>query len=53
MGTPIGKIRFAFDISTREAWLFLALSICGWGFILYSYVFSSGLGAVLPTYAGY
>jgi len=42
-----------FGISIREGWFFLVLSAIGWGFFLYSYVFASGLGAVLPKYAGY
>ena len=41
------------DVTKNEAWLFLLLSASGWAFFFYKYIFSSGLGAVLPKYAGY
>jgi uncharacterized protein (DUF58 family) len=53
LNTVIQAIYDTFKVSTREAWLYLVLSACGWGYFLYSYVFASGLGAVLPKYAGY
>lgn len=42
-----------YNIAANEVWLYLLLSGSGWAYFLYMYIFSSGLGAVLPKYAGY
>jgi hypothetical protein len=53
MKNILDSIGTACKISPNEVWLFLLLSAVGWGFFIYSYIFSNGLGAVLPKYAGY
>jgi hypothetical protein len=40
-------------VSRVEAGLYLVLSACGWLYFAHQYIYASGLGEAIPTYAGY
>jgi len=41
------------QVTEMEVVLYLVLSGCGWLYFLYQYLYGTGLGLVLPRYAGY
>jgi hypothetical protein len=40
-------------LSNGEAGVYLVLSSSGWLYFAYQYIYASGLGLAVPTYAGY
>jgi len=40
-------------VSKVEAGLYLVLSAGGWLYFAHQYIYASGLGEAIPTYAGY
>lgn len=40
-------------VSDKEAFLYLLLSAAGWTYFAHQYLYSTGLGVAVPTYANY
>ena len=53
MKRVLDKLAGLFDVGRKEFLLMLLLSIIGWAYFAYMYIFETGLGNAMPVYAGF
>jgi hypothetical protein len=49
----VGPTNTLCGVGDKEAVLYLLLSVSGWLYFSYQYLYESGLGIAVPRYAGY
>lgn len=53
MKSFLRRIAALTGVNGKEAAFLLLLSVSGWLYFAYSYLYESGLGIAVPRYAGY